>query len=66
MVWREISWWLALKFVALGLLWWLFFSPSHRPHVDSWTTGRKFGVDSAVNAAAQGPRLSTPKEKTSD
>jgi hypothetical protein len=54
-VWRELTWLLVLKFAALTLLWWLFFSASHRPRVDGWTAGQRFAVDPPVSAAAPSP-----------
>lgn len=41
---RELTWLLALKFVALILLWWLCFSPAHRTRVDGAATGRQLGL----------------------
>jgi len=35
---------LAVKFAALILLWWLFFSPSHRQHVDGEATSERLAV----------------------
>jgi type VI protein secretion system component VasF len=57
-LWRELTWLLALKFVALFVLWFLFFSPSHRSPVDSETTRRRFALDHAARVAVRGPRLS--------
>ncbi len=56
--WRELTWLLALKFVALYLLWFLFFSPSHRSVVDSETTGWRFALRAVPTAAAPGSHLS--------
>jgi hypothetical protein len=71
-VWRELTWLLALKFIALFLLWSLFFSPSHRSPVDSETTRRRFALDVAAKVAAHDPQPSyegatrTQKEKIRD
>ena len=68
--WRELTWWMALKLMALFLLWFLFFSPAHRSLVDSETAGHRFALDPATKAAARGPQLSheggtsAQKEKT--
>jgi hypothetical protein len=55
---RELAWLLALKFVALFLLWFLFFSPSHRSAVNSETTRERFALDAVPKAAARGLELS--------
>ena len=34
----------AIKFAALALLWWLFFSPAHRTNVDPEAASRRLGV----------------------
>jgi uncharacterized membrane protein len=44
---RELAGLIALKLVALALLWWLFFSPAHRAAVDADAAGRRFGVSEA-------------------
>jgi type II secretory pathway component PulM len=41
---RELVALIALKFAALALLWWLFFSPAHRTAVDADAAGRRIGV----------------------
>jgi len=41
---RELAALIALKLVALVLLWWLFFSPAHRTVVDADGAGRRLGV----------------------
>jgi len=41
---RELAGLIALKLVALALLWWLFFSPTHRTAVDADAAGRRLGV----------------------
>jgi len=41
---RELAGLIALKLLALALLWWLFFSPSHRTAVDAETASRRLGM----------------------
>jgi hypothetical protein len=53
--WRELAWWMALKLVALFLLWFLFFSPPHRSTVNSETVGSRFALEGGT---------SVQKEKT--
>jgi len=48
-LWRDLSWLLAMKFTALGLLWLLFFSAPHPP-VDASDASRQLAV------AASAPR----------
>ena len=48
---RELAGLIALKLVALALLWWLFFSPAHRTAVDSDAAGRRLGVPQAAVTA---------------
>jgi hypothetical protein len=50
---RELVALIALKFAALALLWWLFFSPAHRTPVDADSAGHRLGV-AAAPARAQG------------
>ena len=45
---REMAALIALKLVALALLWWLFFSPAHRTVVDADAAGRRLGVTEAA------------------
>jgi hypothetical protein len=55
---REVAGLIALKLVALALLWWLFFSPAHRTLVDADAAGRRLGVPQAAaqtGAAPAGP-----------
>ena len=49
---RELAGLIAIKLVALALLWWLIFSPAHRPAVDADAAGRRLGV---TEASAQVP-----------
>jgi len=54
---RELAGLIALKLVALALLWWLFFSPAHHTVVDADAAGRRLGVAQAephTSAAAVG------------
>ncbi len=44
---REVFWALVMKLGLLVLLWGLFFSAAHRPHVDGAATSQKFGVTGA-------------------
>ncbi len=41
---RELVGLIAIKFAALILLWWLFFSPAHRTSVDAANAGQRLGV----------------------
>ena len=51
---RELSWLMALKVVALALLWWLFFS--HRTPVDGQAESRQLALTSgAASMAPQAP-----------
>jgi uncharacterized membrane protein len=55
---RELAGLIAIKLVALALLWWLFFSPAHRTAVDADAAGRRLGVAEAAatpTEAAHGP-----------
>ena len=45
---REVAGLIALKLVALALLWWLFFSPAHRTLVDADAAGRRLGMPQAA------------------
>ena len=56
---------LVIKALALGLIWYLFFSPGHRVHVDGEVTGERFGLGAATNRDAAVP-LSSPTEKSHD
>ena len=42
---RDVSLLLLFKAIALALLWWLFFSPAHRPIVDPAATGRHLALE---------------------
>lgn len=58
----ELAVLIALKFAALALIWWLFFSPAHRSAVDAESASQRFGVTEmhapelpgAASARAQG------------
>jgi hypothetical protein len=52
---REVAGLIALKLVALALLWWLFFSPAHRTVVDADAAGRRLGVPQAAARAGTTP-----------
>lgn len=41
---RDVGLLLGFKAIALALLWFLFFSDSHRPRVDAAAAGRVLGV----------------------
>ena len=53
---RDVSVLLVLKAAALGLLWWLFFSPAHQVAVDASATRRQLAVKTpaATQKAAAG------------
>jgi hypothetical protein len=53
---RELTLLVALKVLALALLWWLFFSPTHRPRVDAHAASERLGVaySKAVSGASGG------------
>jgi hypothetical protein len=40
----ELAVLIAVKFAALALLWWLFFSPPHRTVVDPEVASQRLGV----------------------
>jgi len=42
---------LTIKFAALMLLWWLFFSPAHRQHIDGKATSERLSVAPAVGVS---------------
>jgi len=52
---RELAGLIALKLVALALLWWLFFSPAHRTVVDADAAGRRLGVPQAAARTETAP-----------
>lgn len=60
---RELSWLLVLKFAALALLWWLFFSPAHRAPVDAQAESRRLGVTRAPTHAALVARPAPPSSQ---
>jgi hypothetical protein len=41
---RDVAWLLAVKFAALGLLWFIFFSPAHQPAVDASVASQRLAV----------------------
>jgi len=54
---REVAGLVAIKLLALALLWWLFFSPAHRTAVDVNGTSRRLGL---VEAPRDPTRAATP------
>jgi len=63
---RELTWILAAKLAALGLLWLLFFSGAHRVPVDAPATSRQLGATQMpANDSEPDPR-SRPQERTGD
>jgi uncharacterized membrane protein len=52
---RELAGLIAIKLVALALLWWLFFSPAHRTAVDADAAGRRLGVAEAAATTDPAP-----------
>lgn len=62
---REIALLLAIKALALALIWYLFFSPAHRLPVDGDVTGQRFGLAASSNVQA-GAAASRPMERTHD
>jgi hypothetical protein len=69
---RELTWILAAKLAALGILWVLFFSGAHRVAVDAPATSRQLGIAPMPGAGAGAgsepepdPR-SRPQERTGD
>jgi hypothetical protein len=51
---RDVSLLLLFKALALALLWWLFFSPAHRPAVDAAATGQHLALENPTPGAAAG------------
>ena len=49
---RELSLLMLGKIAALILLWWLFFSPTHRAPVDAASTGRKLALEQRAGGGA--------------
>jgi uncharacterized membrane protein len=50
---RDLALLLLFKAIALALLWWLFFSPTHRAAVDPAATGRHMGLQVPAAGARQ-------------
>ncbi len=48
---RGMVWLLTIKFAALILLWWLFFSPPHRQHIGGEAASERLAVAPAAGAA---------------
>ena len=57
---RELAGLIALKLVALALLWWLFFSPAHRTVVDADAAGRRLGMAEAAAAIESAAGTESP------
>jgi hypothetical protein len=49
---RELSLLMLGKLAALILLWWLFFSPTHRAPVDAAKTGRRLALEQQAGGGA--------------
>jgi len=54
----ELAVLIAVKFAALALLWWLFFSPPHRTAVDPEAASQRLGVTDV--RAPELPRAAPP------
>jgi hypothetical protein len=63
---RELTWILAAKLAALGLLWALFFSGAHRPPVDAPATSRQLGIEPMPASSTEPDPRSRPQERTGD
>jgi hypothetical protein len=65
---RELTWILAAKLAALGLLWLLFFSGAHRVAVDAPATSRQLGIAPmpVVGSDSEPDPRSRPQERTGD
>jgi hypothetical protein len=65
---RELTWILAAKLAALGLLWLLFFSGGHRLPVYAPATSRQLGVTPmpAAGSDSEPDPRSRPQERTGD
>ncbi len=61
----EIAALLAIKALALALIWYAFFSPAHQTHVDGAVTGERFGV-AAAGTAATGAVVASTGEGSHD
>jgi len=48
---RGMVWLLTVKFAALLLLWWLFFSPSHRQHIGGEAASERLAVVPAAGVS---------------
>jgi hypothetical protein len=55
----ELAVLIAVKFAALALLWWLFFSPPHRTAVDPEAASQRLGVTDV--RARELPRAAPPR-----
>ncbi|HEY6927247.1 MAG TPA: hypothetical protein VI653_27470 [Steroidobacteraceae bacterium] len=62
---NEIAVLLAIKALALALIWYVFFSPVHRMHVDGEVTGKRFGLTAPAGVQA-GTVVSRATEESHD
>jgi len=62
---RELTWILAAKLIALGLLWLLFFSGAHRLAIDPAAAGQHLGLAPLPADSEPDPR-GRPQERTGD
>jgi len=63
---HELTWILAAKLAALGLLWLLFFSGSHRLAVDAPATSHQLGLAPMPPGDSEPDPRSRPQERTGD
>jgi hypothetical protein len=63
---RELTWILAAKLAALGLLWALFFSGGHRVAIDAPATSRQLGIEPTPAGDIEPDPRSRPQERTGD
>jgi hypothetical protein len=63
---RELTWILAAKLAALGLLWALFFSGSHRVAIDVPAASRQLGIAPMPAGDTEPDPRSRPQERTGD
>jgi hypothetical protein len=53
---RGMMWLLTIKFAALILLWWLFFSPPHRQHIDGKAASEHLEVVPGMSVSGTKPQ----------
>ena len=63
---RELTWILAAKLAALGLLWLLFFSGSHRVAVDVPDASLRPAIAAMPASDSEPDPRSRPQERTGD